>query len=385
MRSALPYWRLSLFYGVYFASLGALLPFLPLYFQHLGYTPNAIGQLMAVLMATKVGAPYVWSWLADYSGTYLRWVRFGALASMICFAGILWDDSFVWLVLVLVMFSFFWNAILSPFEAVTFAHLGNQAARYTQIRLWGSVGFIVISIGLGWLFEHYAITWLVWVLLALFVSIWLSSLTVPEKNHLPHHDHPPIRQILFNISVITFLSMGFLIQASHSVYYTFYTIYLEQYGYSRWFIGWMWALGVAAEVMLFCFFHRLIHNFSLKTLFLVTMLLTGIRWLLIGYGVESLTVLVLAQLLHAVSFGSFHGAAMQYVRYYFPGRLHARGQALYSSSSFGLGGALGSLASGYVWGHWGAELSYLASTGLCLLALLLGWLWLDNVTPRETS
>ncbi|MDH3934930.1 MAG: MFS transporter, partial [Gammaproteobacteria bacterium] len=143
------YWRLSGFYLFYFASLGALLPYWSLYLKSLDFSITEIGQLMAILMATKIVAPNVWGWIADHTGQRMAIIRVASLLSIITFAGVLVSDAFWWLVLVLVLFSFFWNATLPQFEATTMSHLGGEMHRYSGIRLWGSVGFIVAVAGLG--------------------------------------------------------------------------------------------------------------------------------------------------------------------------------------------------------------------------------------------
>ena len=145
----MPYWRLSGFYFFYFASLGALIPYWSLYLRSLGFNATDIGNLMAILMATKIISPNIWGWVADHTGRRMAIVRMGCLISMLAFTGVFFSDSFIWLVLVIVVFSFFWNATLPQFEASTFIHLGDQTHRYSSIRLWGSIGFIVAVWGLG--------------------------------------------------------------------------------------------------------------------------------------------------------------------------------------------------------------------------------------------
>ena len=153
MTASLPYWRLSGFYFFYFALLGGTAPFLALYFDHLGFSAARIGELIAIPMLMRCVAPNLWGWLGDHTGQRLLIVRFGALCTLACFAGIFLDKSYAWLALIMATHAFFWHAVLPQFEVITLAHLREQAARYSQIRLWGSIGFIVAVVGLGLLFE----------------------------------------------------------------------------------------------------------------------------------------------------------------------------------------------------------------------------------------
>ena len=370
----MPYWRLSGFYLFYFASLGALLPYWGLYLKSLGYDITAIGNLMAIIMATKIISPNIWGWIADHTGRRMAIVRLGSLCAALAFAGVFFQDGFIWLAIVMMLFSFFWNAALPQFEATTFYHLGDHIDRYSSIRLWGSIGFIATVWGLGSLMQGQGIQLLPWILLGLFTAIWINSLLVPEEaaGHLAL-DHSPLRKILSQPHVVGLLLVCFLLQAGHGPYYTFYSIHMEAHGYSLSMIGGLWALGVIAEVIVFLLMHRLVPKFGLRNLLLVSLLLAVVRWLLIGLFPEHLSVMLFAQILHAATFGVYHAAAIQLIHTYFKGKHQGKGQALYSSLSFGAGGALGSFYSGYVYDYFGALLMFGIAAVLSLLAFLIAW------------
>lgn len=369
-----PYWRLSGFYLFYFASLGALIPFWGAYLRAQGFSELAIGELVAIIMATKIVAPNVWGWIADHSGKRMLIVRLASFLALVCFAGIFIAGGYWWIALVMAGFSFFWNASLPQFEATTMNHLGDRPHRYSSIRLWGSIGFILSVAGLGAMFDYVDISWLPVALMVLFAGIWLNSLVVPERaaGHLPL-DHEPLKTVLARRKVWMLLLACFLLQASHGPYYTFYTIYLEDYGYSRGLIGQLWALGVAAEIVLFLIMHRLLPRVGSRNLLLIALALTSVRWWMIAEFPEQLSLLVLAQLLHAASFGVVHAVAIHLIHRFFTGRHQGRGQALYSSLSFGAGGAVGSLYSGVLWQGAGAYWAYLSAAGIALLAFVVAW------------
>jgi len=368
----MPYWRLSNFYFFYFASLGALLPYWNPYLKTLGFSSFQIGFLMAIVMGTKIVAPNIWGWIADHTGRRMVIVRLASLLSAVCFAGVFLDSGFWWLVLIMATFSFFWNASLPQFEATTLNYLGSDTHRYNTIRMWGSIGFIVASIVLGWLIEWRGLALVPLMILLLFFTIWLSSLMVPEYSHAhPHVDHEPLRKVLMRKEVIALLLSCLLIQASHGAYYAFYSIYLDTYGYSNSLIGQLWALGVLAEIILFIFMVRLMPRFGSRNLFLVALLLTALRWVLVSQFPESLLWLLIAQLLHGASFGVVHAVAIHLIHQFFTGKHQGRGQALYSSLSFGVGGALGSLLSGAFWQDIGGQNVFLLSAICAVLAFLV--------------
>jgi PPP family 3-phenylpropionic acid transporter len=375
----MPYWRLSGFYLFYFASLGALVPYWSLYLKSLGFSSLQIGQLMAILMATKIISPNIWGWIADHTGKRMAVVRLGSLLAVVSFAWVFFVDSFWGLALAMLLFSFFWNAALPQFEATTLSHLGEQSHRYSMIRLWGSIGFILTVAGLGPLLDSAGAAILPPVLLGLFLAIWGSSLLVRERlvEH-PAQESRPIGQILRRPEVLALLAVCFLMQASHGPYYTFYTIYMEGFGYSRSVIGQFWALGVIAEVVIFLVMSQLVTRFGLRSLMLWTAVLTALRWLLIGAMPESLGVMLFAQLLHAASFGVFHASAIALFHKFFIGRHQGRGQALYSSLSFGAGGAFGALYSGMAWDSLGAAPTYGLAAMLAGVAVFISWRWIRD-------
>ncbi len=157
-----PYWRLSSFYFFYFCLLGGTAPFLALYFHHLGFSAPRIGELVAIPMLMRCVAPNLWGWLGDRSGQRLAIVRFGAVCTALCFAGIFLGHSYAWLALIMAGHAFFWHAVLPQFEVITLAHLRGRTESYSRIRLWGSIGFICTVVGLGWLFEFASLDAIRW-------------------------------------------------------------------------------------------------------------------------------------------------------------------------------------------------------------------------------
>lgn len=351
----LPYWRLSGFYFFYFALLGATAPFLGLYFEHLGFSPARIGELVAIPMLMRCLAPNLWGWLGDATGQRLAIVRLGALCTLLSFALILFDKSYAWLALVMALHAFFWHAVLPQFEVITLAHLREQAARYSQIRLWGSIGFICTVVGLGVLFGQVGLDAYPWAMLLVMAGIVLSSAWVPNAQ-------PPVRPVvagqggflrqLRRPGVLAFFACVGLMQLSHGPYYTFLSIHLQALGYARGTIGLLWALGVVAEILLFLAMAPILRRFSLRRVLMASFLLAALRWLLLGYLADHLLLLLFAQLLHAATFGSFHVAAIHFVQRSFGHRQQGQGQALYATLA-GIGGALGALYSGYSWSSLG--------------------------------
>lgn len=374
----MPYWRLSNFYFFYFALLGAMAPFLPLYLEHLGFTPARIGELLALPMLMRCLAPNLWGWIGDKSGQRLRIVRWGAALTLAGFSLIFIRQDYGWLALVMLLHAFFWHAILPQFEVITFTHLKTQPERYSRIRLWGSIGFILTVVLMGHLFEQQDMGGYPLLVCLVMTGIWLASLIVPATDTTARGvAGAGLGPILRQRAVQVFYLGVLLVQVSHGPYYSFLSIYLGELGYGRGMIGWLWSLGVLAEILLFMWMPGLLKRFSLRQVLISCLLLAALRWLLLGTLADSLLWLLAIQLLHAATFGGCHAASMQFIQQRFPPGRQGAGQALYVSVS-GMGAAAGALYSGYLWLPVGAFMTFAVASAVALLAALLLYFGLDD-------
>ncbi len=355
------YRRLSLFYFLYFAFIGGLAPFFPLYLQHKGFDPYEVGSLMAILMLTKIVAPNLWGWVADHYGHRLRLIRLGSLFAAGLFAVLLSVSGFWTYAILLASFSAFWNAVLPQTEVVTLSALKAEPQRYAGVRLWGSVGFIITVNVLGVLLDLISITWLGPWLLACLALLFLNSLFLPEEPvRKDHNDDRRFLDRVWQADVWPFFVIVMLLQLSFGPYYTFFSIHLESLGYERLTIGLLWSLGVLCEIILFTRMSDLLKRYSLRSLLLVSLVATALRWVGIGFLADSLWILLPLQALHALSFGVVHAASIDFVRRVFGAGSAGQGQAMYSAASFGLGGALGAWGAGWLFSDFGAGATFLA-------------------------
>jgi len=383
---SVPYWRLSGFYFFYFATLGAFLPYWNLYLKDSGFNAAAIGELSAVLAGTRIIAPNLWGWMADHTGKNLRIVRIVSFFAVLVFAFFIYVHGYFWFAWITLGFSFFWNAALPQFEAATLFHLKTESYRYSLIRLWGSVGFIVTVLGIGQMLDSQDISILPLIITALLATIWLASLITPEVR-IPVNVTRSVglAVIIRNPEVLAFFVVCVLLQTAHGAYYVFYSIYLKQYHYTAGLTGLLWALGVVAEIVLFIFMARLLKRFSLRVILLFSILLAVVRWLVIAWCADYIKLLIFAQLLHAASFGAAHVSAIHLVHHYFGTQHQGKGQALYSSFSFGLGGMVGSLYSGYYWDLLGAQFVYSIAACFCLVAFAIAYIWIGRENTQNTA
>ena len=261
---SIPYWRLSGFYFFHFAFIGAFSPYWGLYLKSLSFDAFQIGILMSLLHVTRIFAPTAWGWLSDYIGKRMLIVQLAAITGFISYCGVFFGVSFYWLFIVMIFMSFFWSASLPLIEATTLSYLGNNTARYGSIRSWGSFGFVCSVVGIGYLLDTAEIISLLWWVLGFKLGIVFFSWRIPEVEILSHSsDNLSVKQIFKQPIVLSFFVACLLMALAHGPYYTFYSIYLVEHGYSKGVIGWLWAIGVICEIGIFFLIPRVIKWLSL--------------------------------------------------------------------------------------------------------------------------
>ena len=368
------YINLSSFYFFYFAALGAFLPFWPLYLNYKNFSAYEIGIITGAMIGTKIIAPNIWGWIADKTGLRHRVIQFGTLSCFIIFTFASSVESFLNMVALIFLFSFFWNASLPQFEAVTMNSLGSSYNKYSQIRLWGSLGFILSVLSLSFLTNHFGISIVPNCILFLLFFTFSTTLLIKNTGIDKKNHNDSLLSIAFKPAVVGILLSCFLMQLSHGPFYAFFAIYLSEYNYSTNLIGTIWSLGVVAEILIFMKISSWIPKYGLQNLFIISFLFAAIRWMLISFFADNIIIVAAATLFHAITYGMYHAVSISLIHEYFTGELQGRGQALYSSVSFGLGGSIGSFYSGYFWETSGGSAVYLYASLFAFLGFIVSFI-----------
>lgn len=364
--------NLSFFYFIYYFFVGAFVPYWGLYLKSEEFSAADIGILMSLFQISRIFAPNFWGWLADHTKKRVVWIRLTALLGLIGFSAVFWAHGFFWLFCVMAALSLFTSSTLPLSESLVLAHLATTNGHYSKIRMWGSFGFIVAAVILGFLIDAFGIKSLLWFLLAVQILLYVLTFRLPEATVAPHaHDHFSVWQIVKQPVVIALLLGCALMVTAHGLLYNFYSIYLEQHGYSKTMIGWLWAVGVVCEILVFMWMPKLMARFTLKTIMLVSLSLAVIRFSMIGLVPDSVWLLLIAQCLHAFTFGSFHAASVEVITQFFNGRHQAKGQAIYNSVAYGVGGTVGGLAGGFALQYFGGQSTFLMAAAFPLLGFVV--------------
>nr|WP_232849737.1 MFS transporter [Bowmanella yangjiangensis] len=368
---------LALAYLLYFGQLGVLTPYLAMFLDGRGLNSVEIGQLLALITLTRILGPNLWANLADRSGKSLGILQIGAALALASFFVIFVADGFWGLTLCFGLIMMFWTAIMPQMEVITLNSVAGDAHKYSRIRLWGSLGFILLTISAGRLIDWFGTEVLLVICLALLAALLLVSTRLREPEQLPDNS-PHTGSIWSKLKSPVFL--GFilalcLLQVGFGPYNSFFTLFMKDLGYSGMQTGLLLSLGVLAEILIFLKAGRLIQLFGIKWMLLISLALTVLRWTLLANFAHLPWVLIATQCIHAASFGLTHATAIQFIHRYFGRRYQSRGQALYVSLAGGLGGALGNFGAGLLWQQGqGATQAFLAAAmvvGVSLVVILL--------------
>mgnify|MGYP001766442599 CR=1 FL=1 len=379
------YGRLAGYYFFYFAFIGAFSPYFALYLQSLSFSAWDIGLLMSQMQLMRLLGPYVWGWLADHFGRRLFIVRLAGIASLAGFSCFFFLQQLNGMLVAMAILAFFWSAALPLVEALTFDHLRESTANYSRIRVWGSVGFIVAVLATGAALEFVAVSGILWVCWLILLGIFACAMLirdVPAAKAVCGRAGS-ILAVVKQKHVAGFFVACFAMSAAHGALYVFYSIHLAELGFGKAAVGAFWTLGVLSEIAVFMVMARLLRNYKFRVLMLMTFAVAVVRFLLIGWGGATVLLLILAQLMHAMTFGVFHATSVAVVNAWFPERYRGRGQALYSSISFGAGGLLGGLLSGWMWDRVGAGWTYTLSSAFALFGFLVVWFVMRADAPAQ--
>lgn len=365
------FFSFALFFFAYYGYVGVFSPYASLYFAGRGMTAAQIGVLMSLMQVMRIFGPNLWGWVADRHQQRVTVLRLTAAAAAAAFAGIFVGQTFAQFLVVMIAVNLFTSAQAPLSEALMLSEMRGDLTHYGRLRLWGSVGFILTVTIAGPVLDRYGINLMPWIALSLLALVLVASLRMQESAHgHAHRDAPSVLALLKRREIIAFFTSTFMMIAAHASLYVFYSLYLAQIGYNNTVIGLMWSLGVVVEIVFFFFQASIFRRFGVQRLMIASLVIAIVRFLLIGFGAQSLLLLLVAQVMHAATFGVHHSASVATLQRWFSGPLQARGQALYTSISYGLGGTLGGLILGAFWDTFGSRTVYLMAAMFSLVGVI---------------
>ena len=340
---------MGLYYLGFFGVYGVLLPFWALWLKGEGTSTEMIGTMLAfALLARSAGALLLTRNLAT-TVSLLQAMRRLTLTSIITFAGFYLSNNVYVVFLLVVITNFVFSPLMALGEAMAAKLVRYNNMDYGKTRLWGSIGFMLASALTGVLVESFDHQVILFTIIAGLAALLL--LTVTPVRNLPQDTTTSSKRSSSFIAILSrpsfwpFLLITALLQGAHAAYYGFGAVYWQDIGISETYIGYFWSMGVVGEIFFLAVGRRLFANTSMATMFVIATLGSIVRWLTLSYAVD-VTVIMLSQLLHGVTFGIAHLAAMRYISENVADEDTMTVQAIYAAIPFSLAIALLTFLSG---------------------------------------
>jgi PPP family 3-phenylpropionic acid transporter len=355
-------------YFLYFGVLGIFLPFFNLYCYHLGFNGLRIGILSAVRSVALVFFPLIWGALADRLNARRPIYILCNFSSALIWMLYLFTIDFGHMLAITIFYGIFYAPIISFLEAFTMDLLGEEKKSYGRLRVWGSISFIAVVLAMGKIIDRYSVEIIVALILAGSLMLSVISTHIPSIQIVRKKRMLKEAKSLLERRVLVFLFCGFLMLVSHGAYYGFFSIHLENLGYGSVFIGVTWALAAAAEILVMIRSDQIFSRFSLEGVLIFSFMVAALRWFILFFA-QSAVVILLSQVLHAVTYGTFHIASILYIDRLTPAKTKTLGQAANNAISYGLGLMVGFFVNGYLYETNGSFTLFAVS---CLIALFGG-------------
>ena len=337
---------LSLFYFSYFSLVGVYIMFMPVALQGFGYDKIETGIIYSAAPFMRFLLPFIFKhYLKLTHNIYILALVFTVISSILFTFTV---NDFIAYFLANLLFGASMGISLPFVETISLQQLSKNL--YGKIRMWGSVGFIVIALSLKEL-SPLPIT-------TIYILILSSSFTLLFGYFVLHYETEEQTkdnedEKLFSLKKYwAFWISIFLMQMAFGGFYTFFSLYETAHGFKDYF-PYLWTFAVICEIIMLYFQGPLLQK-NLLTILKIATLMTIIRWLLLYLYPNSLEITFFSQAFHAISFALYHTTAITYVFSLYTQKRLA--QQFFLGISFGLGGSIGSFIAGYVYGDTGEYL-----------------------------
>lgn len=327
-----PLGRAALAYVAYFGAVGALFPYLPVYYDSIGLDLAAIGLLSALSAATQLVAAPVWGALND---TFPRsrlpvplagLTAAGGAAMLVSVRG---DGPVALAVFVL---SVGIAGIAPILDTRTLDMLGAQRARYGQIRAWGSASFVVVSWLTGLAIDRFGEPTLFAVYVPALVLTAMIGFTLPAR--------PVVRRqinvwrgalgIVRSPSMRLFFVGALFVWTMLTAINTYYSIRIVSVGGANETVGVAWAIGAMVEVPIMFGFARLARRFGTERLLLLGAGLFAVRAAAAAVSGNAAALVAVAPI-EGMAFGLFSVGAIGFVSSRAPVGLAATAQGVFAA------------------------------------------------------
>jgi len=339
--------QLALQYFLYYGIVGVHLPYLNLYFREIGFSGRQIGTVASLRTLCIIFFPLLWGTLADRFKMRKTIYILCNAASALLWSLYLLTTGFLPIAAVTLAFATFYSPIIAFLEAFSMDILGRAKKSYGRIRLWGSISFVAVVLVLGKVISGSDVKIIIPLSLGLMLFMAVLSFFFPKTEI--HGPELSLKSAAFFLrsDVALFLLSAVMMLASHGAYYGFLSIKLSSEGASATYIGVVWAVGSASEILVMLYSKELFKRIKIETVLVWSFAFSALRWLIVCYLGDQPAFMILSQLLHAVTYGCFHMACILFTDRVSDEGSKTLAQSVNNSVSYGLGLMAGIFTCGF--------------------------------------
>jgi PPP family 3-phenylpropionic acid transporter len=378
---------MSIVYFFYFGAVGALSPFLSLYFKHVGLSGTEISVLSSVTPILLLIAQPIFGPLTDRSGHRGHMLARLAVVTAVT-GGLLSLGASFWTLLPLVMVWAFISSVLSPIaDSIALGEVVRTGVAYPRLRLWGSIGFLLVTTLAGRLYNVADLRWMFGIYAAFMLITWFFARKLPAEGIAAKRDiWPALRGLMRNRLLLIFLVLAGIMNAAVAANSTFYSVHLANIGGTSGTVGIAWAVSAAMEVPVWLILGRITDRTGPWPVMAVATIMYGIRFFAVGLATDP-SVMVWLQLMQGVTFALVQPTSVMLVGELAGPELRTSGQALLALTNSGVATVLGTLAAGRIVDIWNTAVLFkvcgiVAWVSAAGFLLLLAGLRLRNRTAK---
>lgn len=332
--------RLSLFNAFLFLGSGIQLPFLPLWLKAKGLNEAEIALVVALMMAVRIFAMPLGTFLADATRNRKRVIHCAAFGAFAVYLLLNFVTGF-WPILIVALVA---AALLAPVvplsETLALEGSAHFGIDYGHIRLWASLSFLAGSLIAGALLDFVSVNYVILLIAGAQGLGALMTLVLPSDRIMrkPGGEAIRLRSVLAVVtaaSFVIFLAASAIGQSSHGLLYAMGSVHYDDLGFSKFTIGRLWAVGVVTEILMFAFSGRFYKKLGAVNLIALGTGLAVLRWAVTGLE-PPLAIFYMVQVLHAGSFGFTHLGTMHFIREKVPDSMRNTVQGIYSALASGV-------------------------------------------------
>jgi PPP family 3-phenylpropionic acid transporter len=353
--------RFSIHYFLLFAMIAAAGPYFQLLLRARGFDKAQIGLLLGLAAGAGLLGPLLAGHLADRLGKRRTVLTICLVAYAGLFVPIAMTSSFAVAVVLVLGIGLVARTSVPLTDAMAASELANPAEQYGPTRVWGSIGYVaaLVVIAAFSLVDEDSSASIMRAVLATVGLAIISSQLLPDR-HRPDHVSaiPKGTPAGFDAVFWLFVAAAACHRFAMTSHYSFFVLFLrESMGMEK--AAWTWAIGATVEIPLMFFSGVLIKRFGIVRILMLAMLLVSVR-LLVYSAAGTVGPVLAVQLVHGLTFATYHAATIEFVRRKIAAPRRAWAMALYMSLGGALPGLVASSLGGYISDRFGYATMYLS-------------------------